>query len=254
MGNSNEKVAIITGATGGIGFTVAKRLGKDGYTVILNGIEDTVGAEKVAELTAAGIKAEYYGFDMTNDEEVTANITAIGEKYGKIDVLVNNTGGIGVRARFEEMTTAEYKFVMALNLDSVFYASRAAIPFLKKGENASIINYTSNAAWNGAGPGAGIYAVSKGGVQSITRALAKDLAEYGIRVNAVSPGTIDTPFHAQIKATKPEVFASWKSSVLLGRLGEPEEVANVVAFLASTDASFITAETIQIGGGQALGI
>jgi NAD(P)-dependent dehydrogenase (short-subunit alcohol dehydrogenase family) len=254
MGNSNEKVAVITGATGGIGFTVAKRLGKDGYTVILNGIEDTIGAEKVAELTAAGIKAEYYGFDMTNDEEVTANISAIGEKYGKIDVLVNNTGGIGVRARFEEMTTAEYKFVMALNLDSVFYASRAAIPFLKKGENASIINYTSNAAWNGAGPGAGIYAVSKGGVQSITRALAKDLAEYGIRVNAVSPGTIDTPFHAQIKATKPEVFASWKSSVLLGRLGEPEEVANVVAFLASTDASFITAETIQIGGGQALGI
>lgn len=254
MSKVDGKVAVITGATGGIGFTVAKRLGKDGYTVILNGIEDAVGAEKVAELTAAGIKAEYYGFDMTNDEEVTANITKIGEKYGRIDVLVNNTGGIGVRARFEEMTTKDYKFVMALNLDSVFYASRAAIPFLKKGENASIINYTSNAAWNGAGPGAGIYAVSKGGVQSITRALAKDLAEYGIRVNAVSPGTIDTPFHAQIKATKPEVFASWRSSVLLGRLGEPEEVANVVAFLASTDASFITAETIQIGGGQALGI
>ena len=254
MSKVDSKVAIITGVTGGIGFAVAKRLGKDGYIVVLNGIEDAIGAEKVAELTADGIQAEYYGFDVTNDEAVTANITKIGEKYGRIDVLVNNAGGLGGRARFEEMTTEFYRFVMALNLDSVFFASRAAIPFLKKGENPSIINYTSNAAWNAGGPGAGIYGTSKAGVNAITRALAKDLAEYGIRVNAVSPGTIDTPFHAQIKATKPEVFATWKNSILLGRLGEPEEVASVVSFLASTDASFITAETIQIGGGQALGI
>ncbi|UXP33098.1 SDR family oxidoreductase [Reichenbachiella agarivorans] len=248
------KVAVVTGATGGIGFAVAKRLGKDGYTVVLNGIEDEKGAKCVEELAAEGIKAEYVGFDVTSDEAVTENITKIGEKYGKIDLLVNNAGGLGGRARFEEMTTEFYRFVMALNLDSVFFASRAAIPFLKKGENASIINYTSNAGWNAGGPGAGVYGTSKAGVHAITRALAKDLAEYGIRVNAVSPGTIDTPFHAQIKETKPEVFATWKNSILLGRLGEAEEVASVVAFLASNDASFITAETIQIGGGQALGI
>jgi len=250
---ANGKIAVVTGATGGIGFQVAKKLGEEGYTIVINGIEDEAGAKRVEELTAAGIKAEYRGFDVTKDEDVTENIKAIGDKYGKIDVLVNNAGGLGGRSRFEEMTTEFYRSVMALNLDSVFFASRAAIPYLKKAKG-TIINYTSNAAWNAGGPGAGVYGTSKAGVHAITRALAKDLAEYGIRVNAVSPGTIDTPFHAQIKATKPEVFASWANSILLGRIGQPEEVASVVAFLASDAASFITAETIQIGGGQALGI
>ena len=254
MSNTNQKIAIITGATGGIGFEVAKRLGQDGFHVILNGIEDEAGAEKVKELQAEGIQAEYYGFDVTDEEAVNTNIKAIGDKYGKIDVLVNNAGGLGGRQRFEEMTTEFYRKVMALNLDSTFFASRAAITFLKNGEHPTIINYTSNAGWNAGGPGAGIYGTSKAGVHAITRALAKDLAEYGIRVNAVSPGTIDTPFHAQIKSTKPEVFASWKNNIMLGRLGQPNEVAAVVSFLASSDASFITAETIQIGGGQALGI
>ena len=254
MSNLNKKVAVITGATGGIGFQVARRLGQDGYTVILNGIEDEAGAKRVEELAEEGISSEYYGFDVTNEEAVTTNITKIGKKYGKIDVLVNNAGGLGGRSRFEDMTTEFYRFVMALNLDSAFFASRAAIPFLKKSEYASIINYTSIAGWNAGGPGAGIYGTSKAGVHAITRALAKDLAEYGIRVNAVSPGTIDTDFHKQIKSTKPEVFASWKNNILLGKLGQPEEVASVVSFLASKDASFITAETIQITGGQGLGI
>ena len=252
--STEKKVAIVTGATSGIGFEVAKRLGQDGFTVVLNGIEDAEGAKKAAELQAEGISAEYVGFDVTNEDAVNSNIQAIGEKYGKIDVLVNNAGGLGGRQRFEEMTTDFYRKVMALNLDSTFFASRAAIPFLKKGDHPTIINYTSNAGWNAGGPGAGIYGTSKAGVHAITRALAKDLAEYNIRVNAVSPGTIDTPFHAQIKSTKPEVFASWKNNIMLGRLGQPQEVANVVSFLASAGASFITAETIQIGGGQALGI
>ncbi|MEP0262623.1 SDR family NAD(P)-dependent oxidoreductase [Dokdonia sp.] len=254
MSNNKGKIAIITGATGGIGFAVAKRLGQDGYTVILNGIDDDAGAKRVEELRTEGITAEYYGFDVTKEEDVTSNIKAIGEKYGKIDVLVNNAGGLGGRSRFEEMTTEFYRFVMALNLDSVFFASRAAIPFLKGGEHPSIINYTSNAGWNAGGPGAGIYGTSKAAVHTITRALAKDLAEYGIRVNAVSPGTIDTDFHKQIKETKPEVFASWANNIMLGRLGQPEDVASVVSFLASSDAAFLTAETIQVGGGQALGI
>lgn len=252
--NLQGKIAIVTGATGGIGFEVAKQLGKHGCTVILNGRDDEKGAARLKELTDQGITAEYCGFDVTNEAQVTENIKAIGEKYGKIDVLVNNAGGLGGRSRFEEMSTEFYRSVLALNLDSVFFASRTAIPYLKKGTHPTIINFTSNAGWNAGGPGAGMYGTSKAGVHTITRALAKDLAEYGIRVNAVSPGTIDTPFHSQIKSTKPEVFASWKNNIMLGRLGQPEDVASVVAFLASGEAAFITAETIQIGGGQALGI
>ena len=248
------KTAVVTGATGGIGFEVATQLGKLGATVIINGIDDARGAERLQELKDQGIDAAYYGFDVTNEELVASNIKAIGEKYGKIDVLVNNAGGLGGRSRFEVMTTDFYRKVMALNLDSVFFASRAAIPFLKQGTDPTIINFTSNAGWNAGGPGAGIYGTSKAGVHAITRALAKDLAEYGIRVNAVSPGTIDTDFHKQIKSTKPEVFASWANNIMLGRLGQPSDVASVVAFLAGPDAGFITAETIQMGGGQALGI
>lgn len=251
---SNRKTAVITGATGGIGFAVARRLGQDGFIVNINGIDDEAGARRKEELTAEGITADYYGFDVTQEDAVSENIKAIGEKYGKIDVLVNNAGGLGGRSRFEDMTTEFYRHVMALNLDSVFFASRAAIPYLKKGENSSIINYTSNAGWNAGGPGAGIYGTSKAAVHTITRALAKDLAEYGIRVNAVSPGTIDTDFHKQIKSTKPEVFASWANNIMLGRLGQPEDVAGVISFLAGEDAAFLTAETIQVGGGQALGI
>ncbi|MEN8697645.1 MAG: SDR family NAD(P)-dependent oxidoreductase [Bacteroidia bacterium] len=254
MSTNNGRVAVITGATGGIGFEIAKRFGKDGYTLVLNGIDEAAGAEKVAELTSMGYTAEYYNFDVTNEDQVNAAMKTIGDKYGKLDAVVNNAGGLGGRSRFEEMTTEFYRSVMALNLDSTFFVSRAAIPYLKKGENPNIVNFTSNAGWNAGGPGAGIYGTSKAGVHAITRALAKDLAPDGIRVNAVSPGTIDTPFHAQIKATKPEVFASWANNIMLGRLGQPEDVAGAVAFLASKDASFITAETLQVGGGQALGI
>ena len=125
---------------------------------------------------------------------------------------------------------------------------KALLPLLKKGANPSIINFSTIAVTNGGGIGASIYAASKGAVQSYSRALAKDLAEFGIRVNMVSPGTIDTPFHA---ATDRKLVESWKDSILMKRLGEPREVADVIEFLASDKASFLTGEVIQINGGQA---
>lgn len=248
------KIALVTGATSGIGYAVAEELGRQGCHVILNGRDAAKGAECTKAITDQGFKAEFMGFDVTDESQVTNSVKQIGEKHGKLDVVVNNAGGLGGRHRFEDMPTKFFRDVMALNVDSAFFVSRAAIPYLKKGEHPTIINFTSNAAWTAGGPGAGIYGTSKAAVNALTRALAKDLAEYGIRVNAVSPGTIDTPFHQQIKSTKPEVFASWANNIMLGRLGQPKDVAGMVAFLASGDAAFITAETIQIGGGQALGI
>ncbi len=242
-----EKVAVITGATSGIGLSVAEELGKAGYTIAISGIVDEQGEEVVKSLEAMGVKAIYKHCDGTKEDDVNEFIKFVGEKYGKIDALINNVGGLGGRMRFEEMTTEFFRNVMALNLDSVFYTSRAAIPYLKKGTNASIINYSSFAAYVGGGPGAGIYGTSKAAVLTMTRALAKDLAEYKIRVNAVSPGTIDTAFHS---ATKREIVEGWKSNIVMGRLGEPSEVATVIEFLVSDKASFLTGEVIQINGGQ----
>lgn len=244
------RYAMITGGTGGIGLATAKALGKQGYHIVLNGILEDQGAQAMAALKEEGIAADLFLFDVTDEAAVKGAFEQIAAKFPTLDVLVNNAGGLGGRSRFEDMETEFYRKVMALNLDSVFFVTRSAIPLLKKSDDASIINFTSNAGWNAGGPGAGIYGTSKAAVTTMTRALAKDLAEYNIRVNAVSPGTIDTDFHAATKATKPEVFASFKNNILMGRLGQPEEVASVIEFLVSDKASFLTGEIIQINGGQ----
>lgn len=240
--------AVITGGTRGIGLAAAIELGKAGYDIILTGISEEDAANSLKTLGDMGIKAEFYYADSMNEDAVNEAFAKIAEKYDSLDVLVNNVGGLGGRQRFEGMETSFMRRVMALNFDSAFFASRAAIPLLKKGSHPSIINYSTIAVTSGGGPGAGIYAASKAAIEGLTRALAKDLAEYGIRVNAVSPGTIDTDFHA---ATNREIVESWKNGIVMKRLGEASEVATVIEFLASEKASFLTGEIIQINGGQA---
>ncbi len=239
--------AIITGGTSGIGLSAAIELGKAGYDIIVTGISREDGKSALETLKTQGINSEFIYADSMNEEDVNRCFEKISQTYDSLDVLVNNVGGLGGRQRFEEMETSFMRKVMALNFDSAFFASRAAIPLLKKGNHPSIINYSTIAVTSGGGPGAGIYAASKAAIEGLTRALAKDLADYGIRVNAVSPGTIDTAFHS---ATKREILESWKDGILMKRLGEPSEVATVIGFLVSEKASFITGEIIQINGGQ----
>lgn len=245
-----QRTVVITGGTGGIGFATAKEFGKMGDTIILTDIDAERGQARLEELTRMGIAADFFTIDSTSEIDVSDQVAKIEEKYGRLDILINCAGGLGGRSRFEGMETSFYRAVLALNLDSAFFMTRATIPMLKKSEGACIVNFASNAAWSGGGPGAGIYGASKAAVVTLTRALAKDLAEYGIRVNAVSPGTIDTPFHDNIKKTNPALFESWKNNILMKRFGQPSEVASVIKFLCSQDASFLTGEIIQINGGQ----
>lgn len=239
--------AVITGGTSGIGLSAAIELGKAGYDIIITGINHEDAKAALETLKSHGINSEFIYADSMKEEDVNLCFEKISQTYDSLDVLVNNVGGLGGRQRFEEMETSFMRRVMALNFDSAFFASRAAIPLLKKGKYPSIINYSTIAVTSGGGPGAGVYAASKAAIEGLTRALAKDLAEYGIRVNAVSPGTIDTAFHS---ATKREILESWKEGILMKRLGEPSEVASVIGFLVSEKASFITGEIIQINGGQ----
>lgn len=244
---TNNKVLFITGAAIGIGLATAKLFGQNGYSVAFNDYNKENGEKALEELRNMGIDADFFQADVTDEQQVNTMVEKVIERFGRMDVLMNNAGGLGGRSPIEGMTTEFYNKVMDLNLTSTFYVSRACIPHLKKSEGGSIINVTSIAAYNGAGPGAGIYGVAKAGVLTFTRALAKELIPFGIRVNAISPGTIDTAFHS---ATDPALIEQWKKGIPAGRLGKPSEVADLVYFLASDKASYLVGEVVQINGGQ----
>ena len=166
---------------GGIGGKTAEVLGLAGYEVIVTGIDEAGRQAVMSNLESKGIKAHFYFCDATNEEQVNETFAKIAQEFDSLDLLVNNVGGLGGRQRVSEMETSFMRKVMALNFDSLFFNTRAALPLLKKGTNPSIINFSTIAVTNGGGIGASVYAASKGAVQSYSRALAKDLAEFGIR-------------------------------------------------------------------------
>lgn len=244
---NNDLIVLITGGARGIGFATAKYFGSKGWKVVFNDKDHKQGETACETLISMNIEAEFFPCNVANEEEVNQMFEEVTHRYGYLDVLVNNAGELGGRQSFEEMPTAFWRNVLDQNLTGVFYCSRASIPLLRQRQQGSIINITSIAAYNGGGPGAGAYAVSKAGVLTLTRALAKELIPFGIRVNAVSPGTIDTDFH---KNTPRELLESWRLSIPVKKLGLPEQVASVIYFLASEEASYLVGEVIQINGGQ----
>ncbi|MCI8741776.1 MAG: SDR family oxidoreductase [Lachnospiraceae bacterium] len=243
---TEKKVLFITGAAIGIGHAACLKFAAQGYAVAFNDYNQENGRKAEQELKAMGYDVLFLPGDATSEEEVKAMVAKTVETYGRIDTLINNAGGLGGRSAFEGMETPFWNRVMDLNLTGAFFASRECIPWLKK-TKGTIINITSIAAYNGGGPGAGVYAAAKAAVLTMTRAMAKELIPAGVRVNAVSPGTIDTAFHA---ASSRELLESFVKAIPAGRMGRPGEVADVMYYLASEQSSYLVGEVVQINGGQ----
>ena len=245
----SEEVAWVTGSSTGIGRAVAETLAREGRRVEVhyNASEDE--ARGVVEgISSSGGEAMLVGGDVSDAGEVGRMVGEIEDRYGRLDVLVNNAGSLVERRSLAEMTEDLWDRVMNVNLKSVYLCSRAVLPVMKRGGAGRIVNITSVAARNGGGPGSVAYATAKGGVSTLTRAMAKELVSENILVNGVAPGIITTPFHDRF--TPPEVRENFKNAIPLGREGTPEETASVVAFLLSPAANYLVGEIIEVNGGQ----
>lgn len=243
--NLKGKTAIVTGGGRDIGRSCVMRLAEAGANVAINYFQSSEGADSaVAEIKAAGGNAFAMQGDMTNEAEVNALVAKTVETFGGVDTLMHVSGGIIKRVPISEMSLDHWNAVMELNTTSFFLAVKAVIPHL--GEGSSIVSIASQAGRDGGGPGAAVYAASKGAMTTLTRGLAKELGPK-TRVNALCPGMIDTDFHNLF--SKPEVRTHVASITPLKREGTPDEVANLAVFLASDEASFITGANVDINGG-----
>ena len=243
-----DKVAIVTGGGRDIGRDVSRVLAREGAKVVINFANDEASAAETLEtIRAAGGEAIVHRADVTTAAGVGSLVAAARAAYGgQVDILVNLAGGMVERRSLADIDEAFFDKVMTLNLKSAYLMTRAVAPLMPEG--ASIINFSSQAGRDGGGPGAAIYATSKGALMTFTRSMAKELGPRGVRVNSLCPGMIATSFHDTF--TKPEVRTAVAGNTPLRRQGRPEEVAETVAFLASDASSFVTGANLDINGGM----
>jgi 3-oxoacyl-[acyl-carrier protein] reductase len=243
------RVALVTGASSGIGAATASVLADLGAAVAVGYFHNQGGARQVMDaIVQAGGKAIAVHADVSRAQEIPPLIEQVERALGPIDILVNNAGSLIKRQAIRELTEELWDEVLDLNLKSAAFCSRAVAPGMIERRHGAIVNVVSIAGRNGGGPGAGPYSTAKGGLIAFTKALAKELAPHGVRVNAVSPGVIDTPFH-EVFST-PEMIANFVKGIPLGRVGASMECATAIAFLASDAASYIVGETLEVNGGQ----
>ena len=249
----DQRRVLVTGASTGIGAATALAFARAGARVAIHYNQSREAAEQVAdEAKGLGGDITLLQGDVLETDGPRQVVDEAAQALGGLDVLVNNAGGLVGRQALADMEDELLEQVTALNYYSTARACRAAIPHLRQAGSGAIVNVSSIAASNGGGNGAVAYCAAKAAVSGFTRALAKELAGEGIRVNAISPGVIDTPFHE--RHTAPEAMQRMVGQIPMGRVGAPDECAGTVLFLASeSTASYVTGQILEVNGGQYFG-
>jgi len=240
------KVALVTGAASGIGAATARRLHAEGARLVLGDLQAAALAALAKQLDASGKLVFTRGLDVADCAQVRSFVDAGAERFGRLDVVFNNAG-VGAFGRTPDLDPELWKRVIEVDLHSVFYGCRAAIPHLRRAGGGAIVN-TASISGMGGDYGLAAYNAAKGAVLNYTRTLALDHACDGIRVNSICPGPIDTPLAAPLLAN-PAIAREYRGRIPMGRVGTAEEVASVVAFLASDDAAYVTGAAIVVDGG-----
>lgn len=245
--SSQNRVAVVTGGARGIGLAAAWELARHGAAIVIADLDLVTAEKSAADLTRAGHRALALHVDVAQRESIKRAVDATLKEFNRIDVLINNAAIAGRVAPIAEVTDQDWDDVMAIDLKSVYLFCQAVLPVMMQQRSGAIVNMASIAGKEGT-PNLIPYTVAKAGVIALTKALAKEVVGYGIRVNAVAPAVVETDL---LKSWSPEKVADMKSRTPMGRLGRPEEIANVIAFLASDKSSFVTGQCYDASGGRA---